>query len=59
MTLPQRDLLLGHDLTLKQLVTLSRTAKGTKALTAVQRTKLQQNISRRMWQRLVGEYGGY
>ena len=64
MTLPQRDLLLGHDLTLKQLVTLSRTAKsrtakGTKALTAVQQTKLQQNISRRMWQRSVDEYGGY
>lgn len=59
MTLPQRDLLLGHDLTLKHLVTLSRTAKGTKALTAVQQTKLQQNISRRMWQRSVGEYGDY
>lgn len=58
MITSQHDPLLGQDLTLKQLVALSRTAKETKALTAVQRTKLQQNISRRIWQRSLAEYGG-
>jgi len=60
MTAPQQiDSLLGRDLTLKQLIALSRTVKETQTLSPVQQTKILQNISKRIWQRSVCEYDGY
>ncbi len=60
MTAPQQiDSMLGRDLTLKQLVSLSHTVKASPNLSPVQQTKILQNISKRIWQRSVCEYDGY
>ena len=60
MTAPQQiDAMLGRDLTLKQLVSLSHTVKASPNLSSVQQTKILQNISKRIWQRSVCEYDGY
>ncbi len=55
----QIESLLSRDLTLKQLIALSRTVKETPTLSPVQQTKILQNISKRIWQRSVCEYDGY
>ena len=55
----QIDHLLDRDLTLKQLISLSRTVKETPTISATQHTKIFQNISKRIWQRSVCEYDGY
>lgn len=53
------DHLLDRDLTLKQLIALSRTVKETPTISTTQQTKILQNISKRIWQRSVCEYDGY
>ena len=58
-TTQQIDHLLDRDLTLKQLIALSRTVKETNAISTTQQTKILQNISKRIWQRSVCEYDGY
>lgn len=55
----QIDHLLDRDLTLKQLIALSRTVKETPTISTTQQTKILQNISKRIWQRSVCEYDGY
>ena len=55
----QIDHLLERDLTLKQLIALSRTVKETPTISTTQQTKILQNISKRIWQRSVCEYDGY
>lgn len=58
-TTQQIDHLLDRDLTLKQLIALSRTVKETPTISTTQQTKILQNISKRIWQRSVCEYDGY
>lgn len=58
-TTHQIDHLLDRDLTLKQLIALSRTVKETPTISTTQQTKILQNISKRIWQRSVCEYDGY
>lgn len=51
--------LLNRDLTLKQLIALSHTVKGTTTIPTAQQSKLLQAIAKRIWQRSVCEYDGY
>ena len=55
----QIDPLLASDLTLKQLIALSRKVKETHTISTTQQTKILRNISKRIWQRSVCEYDGY
>ena len=53
------DHLLDRDLTLKQLIALSRTVKETSTISVTQQTKILHNIWKRFWQRSVCEYDCY